>query len=138
MARPINPSSSKTASPDFQKSATLLHRITALAIAFIAFPVFTLWLFSVASSPENYAFFLHYMVHAADKNSFAFSVNILSRIIGVGLTWCFFYHVMASIRFNALKGSRNPSLRESHGFYSAMSMIALLITFLVWALILLR
>lgn len=137
MARSTASSSSsrKTASPDFQRTATLLHRLTALAIAFIGFPLFTLWLLAVSTSPENYALFWHYIIHSPDKNSFAFSVNIISRIIGVMLTWCFFYHVMSVIRLNTLKRLQRPSLYKNYFFYSATNMAALILTLLVWGII---
>ena len=65
--------------------SSILHRATGIGLA-VGFVVFVAWVFDAASGPAAYATF----IDAIDTT--------IGRILLVGWSWAFFYHLLNGIR----------------------------------------
>ncbi|MGB5687935.1 MAG: succinate dehydrogenase, cytochrome b556 subunit [Woeseiaceae bacterium] len=82
--RPLSPHLSIYRWP-ITMASSILHRATGVALA-VGFVVFAAWLFDAASGPDEYATFM-----AAMDTTFG-------RVLLVGWSYAFFYHLANGIR----------------------------------------
>ena len=82
--RPLSPHLSIYRWP-ITMATSILHRATGIALAF-GFILFVFWLADAASGPEAYAVFSTAMG------------SIIGRILLLGWSWAFFYHLANGIR----------------------------------------
>lgn len=111
---------------------SILHRATGTALAIGGGLLFTWWLAAAASGPEYYAAFHYYAVEAAADDTLGCAVNILARIVGIGLTWAFFQHLFSGMRHLVLDAGAGYELKVNRT-WSIMTIVgSVLLTALVW------
>ena len=71
-------------------TASIVHRITGDGLAIVGGLLFTWWLASLAAGKDSYDYFLSWFTGP--------TWNILGYIVGVGLTFSLFQHIMSGIR----------------------------------------
>jgi succinate dehydrogenase / fumarate reductase cytochrome b subunit len=102
---------------------SILNRITGAGLAVVGGAVLVWWLYSVADGPESYQSFQGWATHW------------LGIVIGVGLTWAFFQHLLGGLRHFALDAGAGYEL-NTNKFWSLMTMVgALVLTAALWAYI---
>jgi succinate dehydrogenase / fumarate reductase cytochrome b subunit len=72
--------------------ASILHRATGDGMATIGTLLLVWWLAAIASGAEAYATFLDVFTTSSG------ALNPIGWIVGVGLTWSLFQHMMSGIR----------------------------------------
>ncbi|WP_416909198.1 MAG: succinate dehydrogenase, cytochrome b556 subunit [Polymorphobacter sp.] len=104
---------------------SILHRATGQAMALGGVVLFLWWLIAAATGPEAYAFFM------------IVATSWLGLLVGIGLTWVFFQHMMTGIRHLVMDTGQAFDIETSRTF-ALMTMVAsVLLTATVWAYILL-
>lgn len=111
---------------------SILHRVTASGLAFGGGILFIWWLVAAASGPEAYADFHYYAVESAEGDGLGLTVNILARIVAIGLTWAFFQHMFSGLRHFVLDTGAGYELKSNR--IGSMATIAgsLILTALIW------
>lgn len=71
---------------------SILHRATGSGMATVGTLLLVWWLAAIASGPEAYATFLDVFTLSSGR------LNILGWIVGVGLTFALFQHMMSGLR----------------------------------------
>jgi succinate dehydrogenase / fumarate reductase, cytochrome b subunit len=117
-------------------AVSILHRVCGNALAFGGVIFFTWWLAAAASGPNAYASFYYYAVHAAPGDSTGFAVNILAKIIAIGLSWAFFQHMFSGLRHFVLDTGAGYELKTNKTYSIATMVGSILATLVVWAYIL--
>lgn len=104
---------------------SILHRATGQAMALGGVVLFLWWLIAAATGPEAYAFFM------------IVATSWVGLLVGIGLTWVFFQHMMTGIRHLVMDTGQAFDIETSRTF-ALMTMVAsVLLTAAVWAYILL-
>lgn len=73
-------------------TVSILHRVTGSGMATVGTLLLVWWLAAIAAGPDAYGVFLDVFTTSTG------SLNILGWIVGVGLTWSMFQHMMSGIR----------------------------------------
>jgi succinate dehydrogenase / fumarate reductase cytochrome b subunit len=117
---------------------SILHRATGTALAIGGGLIFTWWLVAAAMSGAAYDVFYHWIVQS-DQTSMhegaqAF-VNILAKLVGIGLTWSMFQHMATGVRHFVLDTGAGYELKTNR--MGALLTIAFSITatLVVWAIL---
>lgn len=103
---------------------SILHRATGMAMAIGAVVFFLWWLIAAASGPEAYALFM------------LVATSWLGFLVGIGLTWVFFQHMMTGIRHLVMDTGQAMDLATSKTFATLTMVASVLLTAAVWAYIL--
>jgi succinate dehydrogenase / fumarate reductase cytochrome b subunit len=103
---------------------SILHRATGQAMALGAVVLFLWWLIAAATGPEAYALFM------------VVATSWLGLLVGIGLTWVFFQHMMTGIRHLVMDTGQAFDLSSSKTFATMTMVISVLLTVAVWAYIL--
>lgn len=107
-------------------AVSILHRATGAGMAVVAGLAFIWWLTAAAMGPEAYDTFLWA------------ATSWLGYVVAVGLTWAFFQHVCNGLRHFVMDMGAGYELKANKtGAWVAM-LLPLLLTFVVWAPILLK
>ncbi len=107
-------------------AVSILHRVTGNGLAFVGLGVLLWWLGALASGQAAYDSFLG---HAGAW---------YGRVVLIGLTWAFFNHMASGLRHFVLDIGAGFELK-SNAFWSVVTpVVALVLTLVVWAAILLR
>ena len=117
---------------------SILHRVTGSALAIGGTILFTWWLVAVATGPDAYATFYYYAVEAADHAAAGRAANLLARLVGLGLTWAFFQHMLSGLRHLVLDTGAGYELRTNKMWAKATIAGSIAATLIVWATILTR
>ncbi len=104
-------------------TVSILHRATGSAMAFGAVVLFLWWLIAAATGPEAYALFM------------TVATSWVGLIVGVGLTWVFFQHMMSGIRHLVMDTGQAFDLATSKTFATMTMVASVLLTALTWAAI---
>ncbi len=115
---------------------SILHRATGSALAFGAVLILLWWLAAAASGEAAYATFQYYVIGATDGGRAGFIINILARIVGIGLTWSLFQHMGSGIRHFVLDTGAGYELTLNKNGAIATMVFSVVMTVLVWAYIL--
>jgi len=115
---------------------SILHRATGTALAIGGGILFTWWLAAAAAGPSAYAKFYYYAVQADPGDGLGFTVNVLARLVGIGLTWSFFQHLCSGIRHLVMDTGAGFELRTNKLGAVATLVVSITLTILVWACIL--
>ena len=107
-------------------AVSILHRAAGEGLAFVGLPVLLWFLASLASGPEAFATFAG---HAGAW---------YGMVVLVGLSWAFFEHMTSGLRHFVLDLGAGYELDTNNGWSWAVPAIAIVLTALFWALILLR
>ena len=107
-------------------AVSILHRAAGEGMAFVGIPVFLWWLGALAAGPEAYATFS------------AIAGAWYGKVVLIGLSWAFFEHMTSGLRHFVLDLGAGYELETNNAWSWAVPAIAIVLTALFWALILLR
>ncbi|WP_243453690.1 succinate dehydrogenase, cytochrome b556 subunit [Sandaracinobacteroides saxicola] len=107
-------------------AASIFHRVSGNALAFGALLLFGWWLFAAASGKEAYATF-----HEVATGWFG-------MLVGVGLSWMFWQHLLGGVRHLVMDGGTGYDLKTSKTVATLVFVGAAVMTALTWALILMK
>ena len=107
-------------------AVSILHRAAGEGMAFVGLPVLLWFLAALASGPEAYATF-------KDIAGAWYGMVVL-----VGLSWAFFEHMTSGLRHFVLDLGAGYELDTNNAWSWAVPAIAIVLTALFWAAILLR
>jgi succinate dehydrogenase / fumarate reductase cytochrome b subunit len=102
-------------------AVSILHRATGTAMATAGVLLFTWWLLAAASGREAYAQF-----HTVATSWFGI-------LVGVGLTWVFFQHLLSGIRHLVMDTGEALEIQSSKTFATMTLVGSVALTLLVWA-----
>ena len=106
-------------------AVSILHRATGNAMAFGAVVLFLWWLVAAATGPSAYAFF------------YSVATGWFGVLVGIGLTWTLYQHMMSGIRHLVMDTGSALELHDSKVFATATYIVSLGATAVTWAVILL-
>lgn len=109
---------------------SILHRVTGVGIALVGLPLFLWWLVALASGPERYAGFVDTFTVKAG------GLNILGYVIGVGLSFAFFQHMMSGLRHLVMDTGAGFELKLNKIFAMLTMVGSAVLTLLFWAYLL--
>lgn len=119
-------------------AVSILHRITGHALAFAGLGLLLWWLGALASGPDAYATFVHWVWAAEPDNMLQMIGNIVGKIALVGLTWAFFQHMATGVRHFMLDVGAGYEL-EANARWSLMTLVfSAVATVAAWAYLFLR
>ena len=104
---------------------SILHRATGDGMAIVGLAGLVWWLGAMASGPEAYETFLWW------------AKSPLGYLVMVGLTWAFFTHMMSGLRHFVLDIGAGYELDTNRFWSIASPVIAIVLTVLLWAYLLL-
>lgn len=104
-------------------TVSILHRATGTALATGAVMLFLWWLVAAATGQAAYATFL------------SVATGWFGILVGVGLTWVFFQHMMSGIRHLVMDTGAALELQASKAFATATMVGSVLLTLLTWIVI---
>ena len=107
-------------------AVSILHRAAGEGMAVVGIPVFLWWLGALAAGPEAYATFS------------AIAGAWYGKVVLIGLSWAFFEHMTSGLRHFVLDLGAGYELDTNNAWSWAVPAIAIVLTALFWALILLR
>lgn len=114
---------------------SILHRATGTALAIGGGILFTWWLAAAAAGPAYYESFRYYAVQAASDDTLGCVVNVLARIVAVGLTWSFFQHLFSGLRHFVLDTGAGYELKVNRTGSILTIVGSVLATVLIWGAI---
>jgi len=104
---------------------SILHRATGVALSFAGLAILTWWLFALSSGPDAYVTFEAVV-------NYRFYHIPLALIVLVGLTWCFFQHLLSGIRHLVMDTGAAFELGVNKTFAILTIVGSVLLTALVW------
>lgn len=104
-------------------TVSILHRATGSTMAFGAVVLFLWWLIAAASGPDAYAVF------------YRVATGWFGTVVGVGLTWVFFQHMMSGIRHLVMDTGAALEIHTSKTFARMTFVMSVLLTVITWATI---
>ena len=107
---------------------SILHRATGDGMAIVGFVLFTWWLASLAGGKESYDWFVSLFTGPR--------WNILCYVVGVGLTFALFQHMMSGIRHFVMDTGAGYELKTNKTGAVATIAAALTLTILFWGVLL--
>jgi len=116
---------------------SILHRVTGDGMAILGGLGLTWWLYAAASGPASYANFQYYVWEAEAGDGLGLVVNILCRIILVGLTWAFFQHLLSGLRHLVMDMGAGYELQANKRWSKTIIAVAALTTIAFWCWIIL-
>ena len=103
---------------------SILHRITGAGLAVVGAAALVWWLVAAASGAKDYDYFVGWARHP------------LGVVIGIGLTWAFFQHMLSGIRHFVLDIGAGYELSTNKRWSVITMVAAIALTALVWVYIL--
>lgn len=115
---------------------SILHRVTGSGLALGAV-LLTWWLVAAATSAEAYDTFSAVMGWligtGAPEGAFGWIVYAIGVVVGVGLVWAFFQHLLSGLRHFVMDMGAGYELRTNKTWAVATIIGSLLLTALFWA-----
>ena len=111
---------------------SILHRLTGAGLAIVGGIVIIWWLMALASGPEAYANFLYYMWQAEDGDTWGKAANGLALVVGIGLTWAFFQHLLSGLRHFVMDIGAGSELKTNNSVATAIPIASIIMTAAVW------
>lgn len=112
---------------------SILHRVTGSANAIGGGLIFIWWLTALAAGPQSYAAFYSYVVKADPAHAGADVVNIIARIVAIGLTWSFFQHMFSGLRHFVLDTGAGYELKTNKTGAILTMAGSIIVTLALWA-----
>jgi succinate dehydrogenase / fumarate reductase cytochrome b subunit len=103
---------------------SILTRITGAGLAIVGAAALVWWLVAAANGSRDYEYFVDWARHP------------LGVIVGVGLTWAFFQHMLGGIRHFVLDIGAGYELTTNKRWSVITMVAAIALTALLWAYIL--
>lgn len=107
-------------------AASIFHRVTGDGMATVGTALLVWWLAAIAAGPDAYATFLH--VFTTDRGG----LNALGWVIGVGLTWAMFQHMMSGIRHLVMDTGAAFELKTNRTLAALTFVASALLTVAFW------
>ena len=99
---------------------SILHRITGAGLATLGAAALVWWLAAAASGPDAY------------KNFAGWATSWYGIVVGIGLTWAFFQHLLSGLRHLVMDIGAGFEI-ESNKFWAVMTLAgSLLLTAALW------
>lgn len=102
--------------------SSILHRATGIAMA-VGFVLFAVWLAEAAAGPD---------AHAAFAGTMG---STFGRILLVGWSWAFFYHLANGVRHLVWDTGRGFEKEQANASAWFVIIVSVLLTGLFWALV---
>ena len=109
-------------------TVSILHRATGDGLAIVGGLLFTWWLASLAAGKDSYDWFLSWFTGP--------HWNILGYVVGIGLTFAIFQHMMSGIRHFVMDTGANFELKSNKTSAILTFVGSLLLTILFWGVML--
>jgi succinate dehydrogenase / fumarate reductase cytochrome b subunit len=106
-------------------AVSILHRVTGAGLATVGAAVLVWWLTAAATSAEAYATFAKW------------ATGWLGILVGIGLSWAFFQHLLSGLRHLVMDMGAGFELRTNKMWANMTLLGAVLLTAAFWAYILL-
>ncbi|TCP34193.1 succinate dehydrogenase, cytochrome b556 subunit [Sphingomonas sp. BK235] len=110
-------------------TASIFHRITGDGMATVGTLLLVWWLAAIAAGPQAYAVFLDVFTTSSG------ALNPLGWIVGVGLTWSLFQHMMSGIRHLILDTGAAFELKINRTLAVLTFVLSVLLTAGFWFLL---
>lgn len=117
---------------------SILHRATGNALAVAGLALLLWWLGALASGPDAYATFAHWVWAAEPGNALQATGNILGKIVLIGLSWAFFQHLASGLRHFVLDIGAGYELNANARWSIMTIVVSALATIAFWAFVFLR
>jgi len=105
---------------------SILHRATGTGMATVGTGLLVWWLAAIAGGAESYATFRD--VFTTDSGA----LNILGWILGVGISWAFFTHMLNGIRHLVMDAGAAFELKRNKMFSLAVLVGGVVLTAAFW------
>jgi len=102
--------------------SSILHRATGIAMA-VGFVLFALWLADAATGPDAYAVFTGIMG------------SIVGKLMLVGWSWAFFYHLANGIRHLVWDSGRGLEKEQASASAWFVIVASVLLTLVFWMVV---
>ena len=119
-------------------TVSILHRMSGQGLAFVGLP-FLLWvLAALVGGKDSYGLLVQWMWSAGDgATALQTAVNVLGKIVLVGLSWALFEHMLSGLRHFVLDIGAGYEL-DLNAAWSWIVMIgSIVLTTAFWAVLLL-
>lgn len=107
-------------------TASIVHRVTGDGMATVGMVLLVWWLAALAAGADAYATFLDVFTKADG------SLNVIGWIVGVGLTWSLFQHMMSGIRHLVMDTGAAFELKTNRTFAALTFVFSTLLTLVFW------
>jgi succinate dehydrogenase / fumarate reductase cytochrome b subunit len=104
-------------------AVSIIGRVTGGALATVGALAFVWWLVAAAGSPEAWASFTKW------------ATSWIGIVVGVGLSWAFFQHLLTGLRHLVLDTGAGFELRTNKFWANMVLAGAILLTIAFWALV---
>lgn len=105
---------------------SILHRATGDGMATVGMALLVWWLAAIAAGAQAYATFVDTFTHADGR------LNMVGWVIGVGLTFALFQHMMSGIRHLVMDTGAAFELKANKTFAMMTMVASTLLTVLFW------
>ncbi|ODT91250.1 MAG: succinate dehydrogenase, cytochrome b556 subunit [Sphingobium sp. SCN 64-10] len=112
---------------------SILHRATGDGLAILGGLGLTWWLYAAASGPAAYANFLYYVWEADGADITGLLINLLSRVVLIGLTWAFFQHLLSGMRHLVMDMGAGYELQTNRRWSILIIIASIACTIAFWA-----
>ena len=102
--------------------SSILHRATGIAMA-VGFVLFALWLADAATGPDAYAVFTGIMG------------SIVGKLMLVGWSWAFFYHLANGIRHLVWDSGRGLEKEQASASAWFVIVVSVVLTLVFWMVV---
>jgi succinate dehydrogenase / fumarate reductase, cytochrome b subunit len=106
---------------------SILHRATGAGMATVGTVLLVWWLAALASGADSYAAFREVFTVKSGQ------LNVVGWVLGVGLTWALFQHMMSGIRHLVMDTGAGFEIRRNKLFAQATLVASVLLTAAFWA-----
>lgn len=107
---------------------SILHRATGDGMATVGFLLFTGWLAALAGGKESYDWYMSWFTGPG--------WNVLGYVLGVGLTFALFQHMMSGIRHLVLDTGAGYELKTNKLGAMLTIVASVVLTALFWGVLL--
>ena len=107
---------------------SILHRATGDGLAVVGALLFTCWLAALAGGKESYDWFLSWFTGPG--------WNILGYVVGVGLTFALFQHMMSGLRHLVMDTGAGFELKANKTSALLTLVASIVLTILFWGVLL--
>ena len=120
-------------------AVSIAHRVCGVVMATVGTAMFIWWLAALASGPESYGVFHRWVVSApADATGMIKVINILAKIVAVGLTLTFFTHMANGVRHFVMDLGAGYELRRNKLGAMAVFAFGVAATVVTWAFVFMK
>ncbi|MBO9671119.1 MAG: succinate dehydrogenase, cytochrome b556 subunit [Sphingobium sp.] len=112
---------------------SILHRATGDGLAILGGLLLLWWLYAVSAGSEAYGVFRYYVWHAAAGDNLGLAVNILGKIVLIGLSWAFIQHMFSGLRHFVMDIGAGYELNTNKRWSVTITILSVLLTVALWA-----